>query len=420
MLEAVALDSVVTTADLAARRRSPNYEAENRALISLAASLATSPADILQKLVEVALDLCQAHSAGLSLLEDESGRHIFRWTAIAGRFAPHVFGTTPREFSPCGFVIDSNAVQLFTRPGKHYPYLGEVSPSIVEALLQPFSVEGRPIGTLWILAHDEQRKFDAEDARALGSLATFASNAFQALSAMRAARHADKRKDEFLALLSHEMRDPLHVASTWNTLLKDQSIDAGKREHGHAVIQRSLAHLTRMVDDLADVSRISAGKLSIELEDVDLAGIVRDCVEAMLDAAKEARIEVDAAVDESIPVRADPTRMQQIFGNLLSNSLKFTPAGGRISVKARDRGGHAEVVVSDTGEGISAAALPFIFERFRQGDSSVTRHYGGLGLGLAIARHFVELHGGTIEARSDGPGCGSTFRVTLPVVSMSA
>jgi transcriptional regulator with GAF, ATPase, and Fis domain len=183
--DTVGRDSVVATAELVSRCRTPNYEAENRALVSLASTLSTSPADILQKLVEVALDLCRAHSAGLSLLEEENGRRIFRWAAIAGRFAPHVFGTTPREFSPCGVVIDSNAVQLFTRPGRRYAYLDEVSPSIVEALLQPFSVDGRPIGTIWILAHDEERKFDAEDARALGNLATFASNAFQVLSAMR-------------------------------------------------------------------------------------------------------------------------------------------------------------------------------------------------------------------------------------------
>jgi signal transduction histidine kinase len=279
-------------------------------------------------------------------------------------------------------------VQLFDRPGRHYSYLDEVTPRIVEALLQPFSVAGRPIGTIWVMAHDNERKFDLEDARALKSLAMFASNAFQVLSAIRAAREEEQRKAEFLALLSHEMRNPLQTASTWNMLLMEQSIESSERNHGHGAIQRSLARLTRMVADLSDVSRIAAEKLSIELEDVNLAAIVRDCIEAMQDAAKEAHIEVDAVVDESMPLRADRTRMQQIFENLLSNSLKFTPAGGRISVEARHREGHAEVVIGDTGEGISATALPFIFERFRQGDSSVTRYHGGLGLGLGHCPAF--------------------------------
>jgi signal transduction histidine kinase len=413
----VRLDSVIATSRLAERRREPDHEAENRALVSLASSLASDPDGILQKLVEVALELCRAHSAGLSLVEEENGRLVFRWPAIAGRFAEHVFGKTPREFSPCGVVVDTNAVQLFDRPGRHYTYLDEVEPRIVEALLQPFSVAGRPIGTIWVMAHDQERKFDTEDARTLHSLATFASGAFQLLSATRAAREAEQKKDDFLALLSHEMRNPLQTASSWGTLLEDPRIDAAKKAHGCSVIRRSLAHLTRMVDDLSDVSRIAAQKLSIELEDVDLSPIVRDCVEACESAVSEARVEMDVAIDDAIRVRADPVRMQQIIGNLLSNAIKFTPAGGRISVRAHRVGRRGEVIVSDTGEGISAATLPFVFERFRQGDSSVARRHGGLGLGLAIAKHFVDLHGGTLEAQSDGPGRGSTFRVTLPLLS---
>src|SRR5882724_10206871 len=172
---AVGLENVVATQELANRRRPPDYEAENRALVSLARHLASSPATILEKLAEAALELCQGHSAGLSLIEEDRGRPIFRWLAIAGRFAKNVRGTTQREFSPCGVVVDTNAVQLFKRPGRHYAYLDEVSPPIVEALLQPFSVNGRPIGTIWVMSHDDERKFDSEDARALASLASFAS-----------------------------------------------------------------------------------------------------------------------------------------------------------------------------------------------------------------------------------------------------
>jgi signal transduction histidine kinase len=413
----VPLDTVIATADLVQRRRGPDYEAENRALVSLASILASSPDAILQKLVDVALELCDAHSAGLSLIEEDKGRLVFRWPAITGRFAEHVFGGTPRDFSPCGVVVDTNAVQLFDRPGRHYTYLDEVAPRIVEALLQPFSVSGRPIGTIWLLAHDTERKFDLEDARALKSLAMFASNAFQVLSAVRAAKEEERRKDEFLALLSHEMRNPLHAALTWSSLMKDPHIGPEKREHGEAAIGRSLAHLTRMVDDLSDVSKIGAQKLSIELSELDLSDVVRSAVDDVSLSASEAHIDIDVVVEERLFVRADSVRIEQVIGNLLSNALKFTPRGGKISIQARRIDGSAEIVVSDTGEGMSAAMLPSIFERFQQGDATIARRHGGLGLGLAIAKHLVELHGGTIEAHSDGPGRGSTFRVILSCIS---
>jgi len=414
---AVLEDPVLVTAELALRPREPDYAAENRALVALARQLATTPGDILQGLAEAALELCRAHSAGLSLIEDEEGQGIFRWAAIAGRFAPNVNGTTPRDFSPCGVVVDSNAVQLFHRPGRQYPYLDGVSPPIVEALLQPFSVDGRPIGTIWAMANDEERKFDAEDARALGSLATFASGAFQVLMSLRAAKDADQRKDEFLAVLSHEMRTPLHTSLTWLQVLRQPSIDAPTVDRAHSAIERSVTTLSRMIDDLLDISRIDAGKLAIELQETDLVVIVRRCIDALSAAATEQQLAVDVAIeDESLPVFADPVRIQQVVSNLLSNSIKFTPAGGRISIRARRDDGHAEVAVSDTGEGVPPEMLPFVFERFQQADASVSRRHGGLGLGLAVARHYVERHGGTIEALSDGAGCGSTFVIRLPII----
>jgi signal transduction histidine kinase len=196
--------------------------------------------------------------------------------------------------------------------------------------------------------------------------------------------------------------------------MKDPRIDSEKRERGQAAIERSLAHLTRMVDDLSDVSKIAAQKLSIEPARVDLNDIVRTAVDAASQLATKVRVEIDVVVEETIFIHADSRRIQQVITNLLDNALKFTPPGGKISVRARRLDGLAEIVVSDTGEGMSAATLPSIFERFQQGDDSVTRRHGGLGLGLAIAKYFVELHGGTIQAQSDGPGRGSTLRVTLP------
>jgi signal transduction histidine kinase/CheY-like chemotaxis protein len=414
------LDPVIATPDLTRRpSRAPDYRAENLALVSLARHLSASSTDILQKLVETARELCGADSAGVSLVEEHEGGTVFRWSAIAGQFAEHVRGTTPRDFSPCGVVLDTNAVQLFANPGKHYTYLDGIVPPIVEALLQPFSVDGRPIGTIWVIAHDEHRKFDLEDARVLGSLATFAANAYQFVASLRGAREVERRKDEFLALLSHEMRSPLTAMLLWIRALRGDSVDPPTRERAVAAIERSTVALARMIDDLLDVSRIIAGKFSIEPQDANLAKIVGDAVEAMQIPAAEAQVELAASIaGEEISIYADSTRIQQVVGNLLANAIKFTPPGGKVSIVARSREGRAEVTVSDTGEGISADVLPLIFERFQQGDVSTTRRHGGLGLGLAVARHLVELHGGTIEASSDGPGLGSTFTVRLPAVSL--
>jgi len=418
-VDAIPFESVISTPELRRRpSRPPDYAAENRALVELASHLATSPADILQKLAEVTLRLCNADSAGISLVEQAEGRLIFRWPAIAGRFAANVRGTTPREFSPCGVVVDTDAVQLFDRPGRHYVYLDEVTPRIVEALLQPFHFEGKPIGTIWAMANDATRKFDAEDARALGSLATFTSGAYQVLVALQTARDADQRKDDFLAVLSHEMRSPLNAVLTWSHALRSGAVSDETREQAYAGIERSARSQARMIDDLLDSARIIAGKVSLDPQDVDLRTIVREAADAARAVATEAglALEVVAGI-EPLPVRVDVVRTHQVVGNLLSNAVKFTAAGGTVRVASRRSGAFAEVTVTDTGAGIPAGLLPRIFDRFRQGDTSMTRQHGGLGLGLSIARHLLTLQGGTIEAQSDGSGHGATFRVRLPLAA---
>ena len=419
--EGASVDSVVATTELERRpTRAPRYEAENRALVELARHLAVSPDDILQKLVETSLELCEAHSAGISLIEEEDGRRIFRWSAIAGMFEKNLGGTTPRDFSPCGVVLDTNAPQLFSRPARHYPYLEAASPPIVEALLQPFSVADRPIGTLWVMANDEQRKFDAEDLRVLGNLATFAAGAYQVVSALQSTREVDKRKAEFLALLSHEMRSPLSAVVTWSSVLVSDAAGPAARERAGRAIQRNAQAQVRMLDDLLDSSRIAAGKLSIRPEAMDLADAVRDAAETVRFQATERGVALVVTTgSESVPIFADPTRMQQVVTNLLSNAVKFTPANGRVTIDVTRQGQLGEVVVRDTGEGIAPDVLPFIFDRFRQGDPSTTRRHGGLGLGLTISRHLLDAQGGMIEAESEGPGRGATFRVRMPLAASS-
>ena len=163
--EALPLDAVIATGELTRRQsRPPDHEAVNRALVTLAQDLANSPRDLLQKLADTGLALCHAHSSGVSLLEDENGRKIFRWHAVGGQYASHLWATTPRNFSPCGTVLDTDAVQLMSHLDRHFRYFADVSPRIVEALLVPFHLGGQPVGTIWVISHEETRQFDAEDA----------------------------------------------------------------------------------------------------------------------------------------------------------------------------------------------------------------------------------------------------------------
>jgi signal transduction histidine kinase len=181
----VPLEAVITTAELNKRPSRPaDHAAVNEALVALMQEMVNSPQTILQRLVDTALDLCQAHSAGISLLEDEAGRKIFRWHALAGRYAQHLWGTTPREFSPCGTVLDRDTPQLMFQPGRHYTYIEQLSPPIAEVLLIPFHVGGRAVGTVWVISHETNRAFDAEDLRVMGILGKFAAAAYQVLSSI--------------------------------------------------------------------------------------------------------------------------------------------------------------------------------------------------------------------------------------------
>jgi CheY-like chemotaxis protein/two-component sensor histidine kinase len=188
---------------------------------------------------------------------------------------------------------------------------------------------------------------------------------------------------------------------------------------GHAVevVERNAAALNQLVDDVLDVSRIVSGKVRLNIQAVDLPAVVRDAVETLMPAAEAKQLRVQTVFDsEAAPISGDPDRLQQIVWNLVSNSVKFTAKGGRIQVRVERVDSHVDIVVSDTGIGIKPAFLPHVFERFRQGDSTTTRQFGGLGLGLAIVRHLVELHGGTVHAASAGEGEGATFRVRLPLM----
>lgn len=231
-------------------------------------------------------------------------------------------------------------------------------------------------------------------------------------------RDANRLKDEFLATLSHELRTPLNAIVGWTQILRLKAGNQSELAEGLAVIERNVRAQNRLVDDLLDMSRIERGELRLEGVATDVMQVLSGCLEAARPGAAAKGIELSATLEpRPCVVVGDPDRLAQIFGNVLSNAIKFTPDGGRIDVLATRHGNALEVAVADTGEGIESRFLPFIFERFRQGEFGPTRRYRGLGLGLTIVRHLIELHGGSVRASSAGAGHGTTITLTLPVLA---
>ena len=235
-------------------------------------------------------------------------------------------------------------------------------------------------------------------------------------AARREAEAANRAKDDFLTTLSHELRTPLNSVYGWAAMLKAGQIDEAGVGAAVDAIMRNANAQVQLIDDLLDVARISSGKLRLELQQVDPGPVIEAAMDAIRPTALAKGIRLEADLEpRSGTVTGDPNRLQQVVWNLLSNAVKFTPRDGRVAVHLRKADANVEIVVTDTGAGITAELLPFVFERFRQGDSSSTRTHTGLGLGLTLVRHLVELHGGTVTAESPGSGRGSTFTVRLPL-----
>ena len=234
---------------------------------------------------------------------------------------------------------------------------------------------------------------------------------------LRVAQEASRLKDDFLATLSHELRTPLNAILGYTRMLRSGLISEDKQGRALEIIERNATSLTEIIEDVLDVSRIISGKIRLNVRSVDVQTVIREGIEAVRPAADARGIRLECTFDSNdTPVSGDPERLQQILWNIVSNAVKFTDRGGRVQVRLEHSDSDVEIVVSDTGIGIALEFLPYVFERFRQGDSGVTREHGGLGLGLAITRHLVEMHGGTIEVSSEGLGTGATFRVKLPLM----
>ncbi|MCC2658669.1 MAG: hypothetical protein K0Q76_3777 [Panacagrimonas sp.] len=556
----VPLEAVLLTQQLRVRpQREPDYRGEASALSALADALARSPGTILQTLAEITRTTLRVGTAGISLLS-EDGTQI-RWPAIAGAWSRHIGSGLPRSASPCGVVIDRCASELFHRPDRVFTGSTDPDYPIEEALLAPFSVDGRPVGTVWAVAHDESRTFDAEDQRLLISLATFAAGAYQVVSGMahlevqghalrdsrseleaersrlqaildtipaglimldehgapliendewkqtwtgtatldaapqydrykgfrpdtgeRIADHewpvvislkqgnamqdvvldierfdgtrgtivvssapildsagrvkgavaanmdiselrstqqrlqeAHKRKDEFLEVLSHELRNPLAPIQTSLYILDRVEAGGQQAQHAKDVISRQVMHLSRLVDDLLDVTRIARGKVELRRSRLDLVALVRRTAQDYHALARERGLDLVVLPSvETLVLDADETRLAQVLGNLISNAVKFTRTGGRVTLAVCVEAGLARIRVRDSGVGIAPDLLPSIFEPFTQAKQELARGEGGLGLGLALVKGLVELHGGAVTVRST-PAAGTEFTVDLPL-----
>ncbi|MBD2534924.1 response regulator [Nostoc flagelliforme FACHB-838] len=231
------------------------------------------------------------------------------------------------------------------------------------------------------------------------------------------AETANRIKDEFLAVLSHELRTPLNAILGWSKLLQTRRLDQNKTSEALATIERNANLQVQLIEDLLDISRILQGKLTLNITKINLESTILFALQTMRLAAETKLIEVNTTFAPNMgQVMGDSTRLQQVVWNLVSNAIKFTPKGGKVEVRLEQADGYAQIIVSDTGKGIRADFLPFVFDYFRQADSTSTRNFGGLGLGLAIVRNIIEMHGGIVQAESHGEGKGATFTVSLPLL----
>jgi PAS domain S-box-containing protein len=352
--------------------------------------------------------------------------------------ATNLFGPTFRGEG----VVRIDDVKLDPRYGKNSPYYGmpEGHLPVTSYLAVPvISRSGEVIGGLFF-GHPEPGMFTERDEIIVSGLASQAAVAmdnarlYEAAKKARAeaeraaaenerlykqAEESSRLKEEFLATISHELRTPLSAILGWTRMLRLGQLSTENSAKALDTIERNARAQAQLVDDLLDVSRIITGKLRMDVRPADPNSFIDAAVESVRPAADAKGVRMQKVVDTNpISIPGDPVRLQQVVWNLLSNAIKFTPRGGRVQIRSERVNSHLEIVVSDTGQGIASEFLPHVFDRFRQADQKTSRQHGGMGLGLAIVRHLVEMHGGTVRANSDGEGRGATFTVMLPIAPL--
>ncbi|NEU82865.1 ATP-binding protein [Nostoc sp. UIC 10630] len=284
-------------------------------------------------------------------------------------------------------------------------------------MVVPLQVRQHKLGTIVFASTQLGRYYTTVDLAMAEELAQRAASAIENAQLYWQAQEANRIKDEFLAIVSHELRTPLNSMLGWVQIICHRKLDEAITSKALATIERNAKLQSKLIDDILDISRIVQGKIRLNLRKVDLVIVINTAIEAIYPTSEIKDIQVESNLDSSVgEVMGDAERLQQVVWNLLSNAVKFTPNGGRVEVCLKQVNSNAEISVSDTGKGIGADFLPYIFERFRQADSTTTRVESGLGLGLAIVRHLVEIHSGTVYAVSEGEGRGATFTVLLPLI----
>lgn len=436
-------ESLITEQLATRASRRPNYRAESKVLRRLARALATSDSAMLDMLALEAARLCRAGSAGISVLESPPDRPAsFRWAALAGHCVPLLNTHRPFDDSVCGVTLALGKPELFKRPQQYFSSIEALSPPVVEALLVPIPVGDGPWGTIWVVSHDEDLRFDAEDLRLLTSLADFTGAAMQisrvqalaekraseAEHAQEALRRAEERTYEFIATLSHELRSPISPVISSLDILGRIEPGASAATRALEIARRQMDRLQRLVDDLLDASRIRHGKVEVKMSACNLADIVWDAVNAVQSAmdARKHQLTVQCPA-EPLALRADAARLTQVLVNLLSNSARYSPDGSHIRLAAvvePARGGAGQtsssgvvrLTVSDDGYGIPKDKLPHVFGMFNQLASRELSSDSGLGIGLALVKFLVESHGGTVSIASGDGQKGTTVEVMLPVL----
>ena len=389
---------------------------------SLAINSALSPGETLQVVANFARDILGAHQAVAIAAPDQKWNAVRTASALSKRGESAGEAPVLRDRESLVTLLSTTSGPL-RRPGGPPADLRFFVDDRVDRLgwlAAPLTGrDGRPIGLLHLLEKTEAG-FDEDDEVILTQLAQVSSIAIEN-AINEEAREANRMKDEFLTTLSHELRTPLAAILGWTRLLRSEGLGPERKGVALEIIERNVLAQTKLIDDMLDVSRIITGKLGLTIRPTSLASVIRAAMDSMRPAADGKQIEMSfesRVADGDDRISGDPDRLQQIIWNLVSNSIKFTPPRGRVTVGLDRRDREFEIDVRDNGQGMSPEFLSQAFDRFRQADSSTTRSQGGLGIGLAIARHLTELHGGSIEAESAGPGLGSRFRVFLPVVAL--
>ena len=388
--------------------------------------------NVVQAVTEAATRLSGARFGSFFYKTTDQSEGSCALSGISREVFSHAMPASADLFGPAfqaDRIVRISDVNEDPRYGKDSPYYGMPPPDLLVTsyLAVPvISRSGEVLGGLFF-GHPDEGVFTERVEQIVKGLAAQAAIAmdnaqlYELSQNERAkAEAANRAKDEFLATISHELRTPLNAIIGWSHILRQRSLDEATVTRALETVERNAKAQAQLIEDILDVSRVISGRLRLHSERVDMALIINGAVDSVQLAADSKGINLSMVVDASVRhTSGDSQRLQQVVWNLLSNAIKFTPAGGRVEVRLERVESNLQIKVSDTGQGISSDFLPLVFDRFHQADTSSTRRQGGLGLGLAIVRHLVELHGGSVYAESPGEGCGATFTVRLPLILRS-